>query len=112
MYIDKVLKRFSMEESKKGFLPMSHGVHLSKDMSPRTQEEKEHMSRIPYAFAIGSIMYVMLCTRSDVSHALSITSRYQANPGEKHWMVVKNILKYLQRTKDMFLVYGGPELIV
>ena len=61
---------------------------------------------------IESIMYAMLCMRLDVSYALSITSRYQANPSKKHWMVVKNIVKYLQRTKDMFLVYGGPELIV
>ena len=59
-----------MEESKKVFLPMSHGVHLSKDMSPKTQEEKEYMSRIPYASTIGSIMYAMLCTRPDVSYAL------------------------------------------
>ena len=91
---------------------MLHGVHLSKDMSPKTQEEKEHMSRIPYAFVIGSIMYTMLYTRPDVSYALRITNRYQANPSEKHWMAVKNILKYLRRTKDMFLVYGGTELIV
>ena len=112
MYIDKVLKRFSMEESKKEFLPMSHGVHLFKDMSPRTQKEKENMSRIPYTSMIGSIMYVMLCMRPDVSYALSITSRYQKNPSEKHWMAVKNILKYLRRTKDMFLMYEGTELIV
>ena len=82
MYIDKVLKRFCMEESKKGFLLMSHGVHHSKDMSLRTQVEKEHMSRISYASMIGSIMYAMLCIRPDVSYALSITSRYQANPSK------------------------------
>ena len=70
------------------------------------------MDRIPYASAIGSIMYAMLCTRLDISYALSITSRYQANPGEKHWIAVKNILKYLRRTKDMFLVYEGTKLIV
>ena len=67
------------------------------------------MSKIPYASAIGSIMYAMLCTRPDVSYALSITSRYQSDPGESHWTVVKNILKYLKRSKDMFLVYGGLE---
>ena len=67
------------------------------------------MSRIPYASATGSIMYAMLCTRPDVSYALSVTSRYQADPGEGHWVAVKNILKYLRRTKDMFLIYGdGP----
>ena len=51
-------------------------------------------------------MYAMLCTRPDVSYALSIMSRYQANPGEQHWATVKTILKYLRRTKDMFLMYG------
>ena len=67
------------------------------------------MSKILYASAIGSIMYAMLCTRPDVSYALSITSRYQSDPGESHWTAVKNILKYLRRSKDMFLVYGGLE---
>ena len=84
-YVDKVLKRFSMENSKRGFLPMSHGVHLSKTQSPSTPGELEDMRRIPYASAIGSIMYAMICTRPDVSYALSITSRYQANPGMAHW---------------------------
>ena len=74
---------------------MSHRVHLSKDMCPKTLKEREHMDRIAYASMIGSIMYVMLCMRSDVSHALSITSRYQVNPDEKYWMTVKNIFKYL-----------------
>ncbi|KAK8623460.1 hypothetical protein V6N13_118345 [Hibiscus sabdariffa] len=108
-YIDKVLKRFSMEESKRGFLPMRHGISLSKEMCPSTPQESERMSQIPYASAIGSIMYAMISTRPDLSYALSMISRYQANPGEGHWTTVKNILKYLRRTKDVFLVYGGKE---
>ncbi|KAK8635004.1 hypothetical protein V6N13_022882 [Hibiscus sabdariffa] len=108
-YIDKVLKRFSMEESKRGFFPMRHGISLLKEMCPSTPQERERMSQIPYASAIGSIMYTMICTRPDLSYALSMTSRYQANPGEGHWTAVKNILKYLRRTKDVFLVYGGEE---
>ena len=51
----------------------------------------------------------MTCTRPDVSYALSCVSRYQADPGKVHWAAVKNILKYLRRTKDMFLVYGGED---
>src|SRR5262249_4274810 len=72
------------------------------------------MSKIPYASAIGFIIYAMICTRPDVSYALSMTSRYQSDPGENHWITVKNILKYLRRTKDSFLVYGGlkDELVV
>jgi len=80
-YIDKVLKRFNMHEAKKGFLPVSHGIHLSKTQGPSTPDEQRRMDKIPYASAIGSIMYAMVCTRPDVSYALSATSRYQANPG-------------------------------
>ncbi|KAL8115603.1 hypothetical protein AgCh_022198 [Apium graveolens] len=55
-YIQKVLKRFSIENSKRGLIPMSYGVSLSEKMSPKTPEERERMSKIPYASAIGSIM--------------------------------------------------------
>ncbi|KAM1094180.1 hypothetical protein ACFX2B_009092 [Malus domestica] len=65
------------------------------------------MSAIPYASAIGSLMYAMICTRPDIVYAVSITSRYQSNPGSEHWVAVKMVLKYLRRTKDMFLVYEG-----
>ncbi|XP_074292345.1 secreted RxLR effector protein 161-like [Silene latifolia] len=65
------------------------------------------MSLIPYTSVVGSIMYAMMCTRPNVSYALSIKSRYQKNPGEYHWIAVKNILKYLRKTKDSFLVFGG-----
>ena len=65
-YIDKVLKRFCMDLSKRGNIPMLHGKHLLKSMCPKTQEERDNMSWIPYASAIGSIMYSMLCTCPDV----------------------------------------------
>ena len=81
-------------------------------MSPKTSEERASMDKVPYASAIGSIMYAMLCTRPDVAHALNVTSRYQAHPGEEHWKAMKCILKYLRRTKELFLIYGGDDLKV
>jgi len=108
-YIDKILKKFSMHDSKKGCVPMTPGMALSKSQCATSDMEIANMSRIPYASAIGSIMYAMICTRPDVAYALSMTSRYQAKPGEAHWTAVKNILKYLRRTKEMFLVYGGKD---
>ena len=57
LYIDKILARFSMENSKKGTLPFRHGVHLSKKQSLKTLEQKERMSRIPFSSAIRSLMY-------------------------------------------------------
>ncbi|GJT73383.1 hypothetical protein Tco_1032669 [Tanacetum coccineum] len=65
------------------------------------------MQNVPYASAVGSIMYAVRCTRPEVAFAQNITSRFQQNPGELHWTAVKNILKYLRNTKNMFLVYGG-----
>ncbi|KAL0313387.1 UNVERIFIED_CONTAM: Retrovirus-related Pol polyprotein from transposon TNT 1-94 [Sesamum radiatum] len=70
------------------------------------------MFDIPYASAVGSIQYVVQCTRPDIAFALSVTSRYQACAGEAHWTAVKTILKYLRRTKNMFLIYGSGELIL
>ena len=75
-YIDLVLKRFSMDGSKRGYFPMSQGIHLSKRMSPKIPKERNRMSSIPYASAVGSIMYAMLCTRSDKAYALGIASRF------------------------------------
>ncbi|KAL0295361.1 UNVERIFIED_CONTAM: Retrovirus-related Pol polyprotein from transposon TNT 1-94 [Sesamum radiatum] len=111
-YIEKVLKRFKMENSKRGLVPMRHGIKLSKKQSPETDEELKRMSDIPYASAVGSIQYAVQCTRPDVAYALSVTSRYQACVGKAHWDAVKSILKYLKRTKDIFLIYGGGELIL
>ncbi|RVW68068.1 Retrovirus-related Pol polyprotein from transposon TNT 1-94 [Vitis vinifera] len=110
MYIDTILKRYNMENSKRGYLPIGTGVTLSREDCPKTPEERERMNRVPYASAVGAIMYTMTCTRPDVAYALSVASRYQANPGEEHWKVVKTILKYLRRTKDQFLIYGESEL--
>ena len=54
-------------------------------------------------------MYFMIYTRPNVSYALSVSSRYQSNLGEGHRVAVKNILKYLRRTKDIFLIYGDGD---
>ncbi|KAL0394342.1 UNVERIFIED_CONTAM: hypothetical protein Slati_4400400 [Sesamum latifolium] len=96
-----------MKNSKRGFLSMRHGIKLSKKQSLKTDEELKRMSEIPYASAVGSIQYVVQCTRPDVAYALSVTSKYQACAEEAHWSAVKIILKYLKKTKDMFLIYSS-----
>jgi hypothetical protein len=108
-YFDKILNQLNMQDSKKGFLPMSHGITLSKKQCPTDHDEQERMRVIPYASAIGSIMCAMICTHPDVSYALSATSRCQSNYGDAHSTIVKNILNYLRRTKEAFLVFGGEE---
>ena len=70
-YIYKVPDGFSMQNSKRGFLPMCHGISLSKTLCPTTQDERDRMIKIPYASTIRSIMYAMLCTRPNVPCTLS-----------------------------------------
>ncbi|GKB84390.1 hypothetical protein Tco_0956662 [Tanacetum coccineum] len=96
-----------MENSKRGTIPMKEKLKFSKSQGASTPAEIQRMQNIPYASAVGSIMYAVKCTRHDIAFSQNITSRFQHNPGDAHWIAVKNILKYLRNTKDMFLVYGG-----
>nr|GEV88600.1 hypothetical protein [Tanacetum cinerariifolium] len=109
MYLDKKWKIFKMENSKKGNLPFHHGIKICNDLCLKTNEDPDRMSQVLYASAIGSIMYAMTYIRPNVFFALSMVSQHQHNPGKGHWTTVKNILKYLKNTKDMFLVYDGEE---
>ncbi|KAH9781613.1 hypothetical protein KPL71_008538 [Citrus sinensis] len=111
VYINKILARFRMENSKTGLLPFRHGITFSKDQSPKTSKEIERMRQVPYAEAVGSLMYVMLCTRPNVCFAVWMVCRYQFNIGPQYWNAVKHIIKYLKRTKNYMLVYSGDELI-
>ena len=110
-YIDKVLEWLSMQNSKKGLHPFRHGVPLSDDQRPKTLKEENMMREVPFAYAMGSLMYAMLCTRLDICYLVGMVSRYQLNPAPKHWQAIKYILKYLRRTRDYMLVYWCEDLI-
>ncbi|KAA0062197.1 gag/pol protein [Cucumis melo var. makuwa] len=111
-YIDKMLSRYKMQNSKKGLFSYRYGIYLSKEQCSKTPQEVKDMSNIPYASAVGSLMYVMLCTRPDICYSVGIASKYQSNPKRDHWTAVKNILKYLIRTKDYMLMHGSKDLIL
>ena len=81
-YIDEILTRYIMQDSKKGFVPFRVGKSLSSSQHPKTNAEIERMRGIPYASAVESLMYAMLCTRPDICFA--VVSRYQSEPGEEH----------------------------
>ncbi|GKA85266.1 retrotransposon protein, putative, ty1-copia subclass [Tanacetum coccineum] len=105
-YLEKILKKFRMENSKKGYIPMMEKSDYRKSQGAKTPTKVQRMQRVPYAPAIGSIMYAVRCTRPDVAFAQNLCSHFQQNPGEIHWTAVKTILLYLMNTKDMVLVYG------
>ena len=68
------------------------------------------MTKYPYTSTVGSLMYAMLSTRPDIYYAVGMVIRYQSNPGIAQRMTVKNILKYLRRTRNYMLIYSGNDL--
>nr|GEW83907.1 retrotransposon protein, putative, Ty1-copia subclass [Tanacetum cinerariifolium] len=95
-YMDKILKRFRMDNSKRGNIPMEERLDLNKTQGASTPEELKRRQHVPYASVVGSIMYVVRCTRLNVAFVQNITSHFQQNPGEPHWTDVKTILKHLR----------------
>ena len=69
-----------------------------------------HMSKVPYASAVGSLMYAMVYTRPDIAHAVGVARKYMKNLGKEHWMVVKWILRYLRGTTIQALCFGGSNI--
>ena len=76
---------------------------LSSSMCPSSEAERMEMSRVPYASAMGSLMYAMICTRPDIAQAVAVVSRFMADPGKEHWNVVKRILRYIKGTSNVAL---------
>lgn len=81
MYIEKLLERFGMQDVNSVSTPLAAHFKLSAALSQQTEKEVEHMSRVPYASAVGSLMYAMVCTTPDISQAISVVSRFMENPG-------------------------------
>ncbi|GKC79845.1 retrovirus-related pol polyprotein from transposon TNT 1-94, partial [Tanacetum coccineum] len=97
-YVSKILNNFRINNMKS--VKMSLGGHfkLSLKDCPVRDCDVERMSEVSYANAVGSLMYLMVCTRPDIA--------YLANLGKNHWEAVKWILKYLRGTTNVGLVYG------
>ena len=98
-YIEKILKRFKQNDSSSMRLPVDINLHLSKNNGKSISQQE-------YAQAIGSLMYVMNCTRLDIAYAVSKLSRYTSNPGPDHWKVIVRVLRYLKYTQNYGLHYS------
>ncbi|KAJ4708896.1 Retrovirus-related Pol polyprotein from transposon TNT 1-94 [Melia azedarach] len=82
-------------------------AHLFVAFAPKSVEENKYMSRVPYASAVGSLMYAMVYTRPDLAQSVSVVSRFMGEPGKEYWKAVKRIFRYLKGTFDVGLIYGG-----
>ena len=74
-------------------VPIPVGVNLSTKQCPKTQEEEEDMFCVPYASAVGSLMYEMVYTRLDIAHAVGVLIKFMSKPGKEHWTIVKWVFR-------------------
>jgi hypothetical protein len=105
-YINKVLYCFNMPDAKKVTISIAPHFKLPSTQCPVIDEDIEYMSRVPYSSAVGSLMYDMVCSCPDLSYAMSLVSRYMANPGKEHWKAVQWIFRYLRDTSKACLKFG------
>jgi len=106
-YIERVLQRFNMKNAKPVGSQLANHFKHSKESSPKIEAEKELMIKVPFASAIGSLMYVMVRTGPDLTHAVGVVSKYSSNLRKHYWEVVKWILRYLRVTSDLPLFWEG-----
>lgn len=111
-YLEKVLARFNMHKSKSVSTPLAQHLKLSVDQSPKNEIERKEMECIPYASGVGSIMYGMVCSRPDLAYAISVVSRFMANPGTCHWEALKWTMRYLKGSTGLGLLFRKQEELV
>jgi hypothetical protein len=106
-YVNDLLKRFGMDNSKPIKTPMATNAHLDLDEGGNLVDLK------PYRSMIGSLLY-LTASRPDIIFSVCMCARFQASPKECHMMVVKRILRYLRQTPNLGLWYpkGAQSILI
>ena len=107
-YTLDLLDRFKFADCNPVTTPIDNSVRLSTSMSPQSPEDIESMHSVPYLQAVGSLMYLAIATRPDISYTVGVLARFSQNPGPMHWKAVKHVFRYLKGTLDYKLTYSTP----
>jgi hypothetical protein len=115
-YTEKVLKHFHMDKAHPlSSLMVVRSLDVKKDhFRPKEDDEDTLGLEVPYLNAIGVLMYLTNCTRTDIAFSVNLLARYSSAPTLRHWIGVKHVLRYLRKTIDMRLFYpncSNPQLI-
>ena len=105
-YWEHVLNRFELMDIHPRNTPLPVGFSVDQSMSPKTDSERQEMADKPYCPVLGSVMWGQLATRPDLSFAVSLLSRFQANPGIEYWKGLMHVIGYIKDTMDYGLTYS------
>ena len=88
---------------------LANHFRLSTNQCPKTDDEAKDMSKVPYASAVGCLMYAMVCTRPNLVQVVSVVSKFLSNPGILHWDVVKWTFRYFRGTTDYDIMFNKQQ---
>jgi len=94
-----------MQECKFRDTLVAKGDKFSLKQCPKRNLGILEMQKIPYASAVGSLMYAQVCTSSDIVYIVGVLDKNLSNPGMDHWKTAKRVMRYLKRTKYCMLTY-------
>eukprot|EP00253_Pinus_taeda_P025355 PITA_25355 len=97
-YVNEVLERFNMKESKATITPTVMGLKLSKE------DNIKNFDSSLYKSIVGSLMY-LITIRPDIMHAVSLIPRFMERPKEAHWQAAKKILRYVKDDRKSTFSY-------
>ena len=99
-YTEKILQRFGMHNSKPVGTPVNPDIKLIAGENP-----DDVCNQQMYQAVVGSLLYLSTKTRPDIAYAVGSVARFCANPTKEHWTAVKRILRYLNGTIKLGLLY-------
>ena len=105
-YTSNILEKY-LDSTEQTWLdtPADSSIVLTQDLGPLTEAETISMQTIPYREVIGCLLWLSLGTRPDITYAVSQVAKFSANPGQVHWKAVKRILRYLNGTRNLGLIF-------
>ena len=95
-----------MENAKLVSTPLANHFRLSTTQCPKTDDDVEDMSKVPYANVVRCLMYAMVCTIPNLAQAISAVSKFLSTPGRSHWDAVKWIFRYLRGTTNYGIMFS------
>jgi hypothetical protein len=103
--VTRILEKYGMANCNPVASPLEPGIKYTKEMCPKTTEERSEMAGEPYLNLLGELIYVAYATRPDIAAAVGILAQFATNPGKQHWLGLKRILRYLKGTITYALTY-------
>ena len=104
----ELVSRYGMKESKTKSVPMSTSIKLEQAIEDNLLDREA----FPYSELVGSLLYLSVCTRPDISQAVGVLARYMAKPSMEHWTAAKGVLRYIAGTLKHGICFGGSNITV